>query len=468
MPIRFLSKLSLFLVFLALPNFLSTSSESGLCPLLAWDGQEREYGNDGRDGNIGRKGRQGRDGQSLTVFADGSPMNLQLSGEDGLDGEDGRNGSDARCRNQNWDVDYNLRGADGGNGGNGGDGGDGGNGGSLTIHYNNLADLRSIYVRAEGGRAGRPGRSGYGAEGCQCRKRDWEETTCTGTPGTPDYSCKTEEFSCRDGKDGKDGRDGRDGNLGRLGTLAIINSTEPLSPDQPTATVAMSQLQDRLFTLSKNKWQTKTGAISLLAPGSIIDNQYREFVERIESSFELVWNAPRSIRDFPGQQNISLALQDNRQVKVDFPEEVWVEGTTSQQEGVTQFIVSNAIHQKEVTQLTRADFSGNGTNLSFSLVDKAGKSNLVATQFWIKYRTARTRPGFRRTAEYRTKYEGNIPEELVSRHNNHFTLNLGKLPIESRYLKPGVAVDIDLVATRSFAGRSTEQKIDWKGEIRRR
>ena len=92
---------------------------------------------------------------------------------------------------------------------------------------------------------------------------------------------------------------------------------------------------------------------------------------------------------------------------------------------------------------------------------------MITTQFWIKYRTARTLPGFRRTADYRTQYEGNIPEELVSRHNNHFTLNLGKLPIESEYLKPGVAVDIELVATRSFGGRSTEQKIDWRGEIRR-
>ncbi|NEP57393.1 MAG: collagen-like protein [Symploca sp. SIO2G7] len=464
---RFLNKLSLFLVFLTFPNFLSTSSESVLCPLFAWGAQEREYGRDGHNGNEGRKGKKGRDGQSLTVFADGSPLNLELSGEDGLDGEDGRNGKDARCGHQNWDVNYNLRGADGGNGGNGGDGGDGGHGGSLTLHYTNLVDLRSIYVRAEGGRTGRSGRSGYGGEGCQCESRHWKKTTCTGTPGNPDYSCQTEEFSCRNGKDGKDGRDGRDGNPGRLGTLAIINSTEPLSPDQPTATVAMSQLQGKVFNLSKNKWQTRSGAVSLLAPGSIIDNQYREFVERIESSFELVWKAPRSITNFPGEQNLTLTLQDNRQVKVDFPEEVWAEGTTSQQDGITRFTVSNAIHQKEATQLTRADFSGNGTNLTFSLVDKAGKSNLVTTEFWLKYRTARTRPGFRRTADYRTRYESNIPQELVKRHNNHFTLDIGKLPIESQYLKPGVAVDIQIVATRSFGERSTEQKIDWKGEIRR-
>ncbi len=92
---------------------------------------------------------------------------------------------------------------------------------------------------------------------------------------------------------------------------------------------------------------------------------------------------------------------------------------------------------------------------------------MIATQFQIKYRAARASDRFSSNADYRTRYEGNIPAELVSRSNNRFTLNLGKLPIESEFLRPGVAVEIELVATRSFAGRSTEQKIEWRGQIRR-
>jgi hypothetical protein len=466
MQMRFLSQLSLFLVFLTFPYFLPPSSKSILCPFLDWSAQARDFGRDGRNGSDGQTGRRGRDGQSETVFANGSPLNLELSGENGLDGEDGRDGDDADCDRQPRDVDHDLKAADGGRGGNGGNGGDGGNGGSLTVYYTNLADLKTISVRATGGRGGRPGRRAYGGRGCSCRVRDWERQTCKGTPGSADYSCKTREFSCEDGDDGRDGTDGRDGNDGSLGSLTLINRSETLAPDTPTASVSMPALKDRVFALSKNKWQTRNGAASLLAPGSAIADQYREFIERIESSFEVVWNAPRPLTDFTGQE-VTISLEEDKQVKVSFPEDVWVDGKTSQQDGKTQFIASNVILKDEATKLKRADFSGSGPDLNFVLIDSAGKSNLISTQFRLKYNSTRSGDRFDRTADYRTRYEGNIPVELVSRNNNRFVLNLGKLPIESEFLRPGVGVEIELVATRSFAGRSTEQKIQWRGEIRR-
>jgi len=466
MQMRFLSKLSLFLVFLTFPHFLPPSSKSIFCPLLAWSAEIREYGNDGRNGSDGRTGQRGRDGQSQTIFVDGSPLNLDLSGEDGSSGEDGLSGGNADCERQPRDVEYDVRAADGGKGGNGGNGGDGGNGGALTIYYTNLADLKKIAVRANGGRGGRSGRGAYGGEGCSCRQRNWVRQTCTGTPGTPGYSCTNREFECRDGNDGEDGRNGSDGKDGRLGSLSLVNRTEALAPDNPTVTLGMPELSDRVFALSKNKWETRNGAASLLAPGSVIADQYREFIERIESSFQLIWNAGRPLSDFTGQ-TVNISLEDDKQVKVTFPEEVWVDGTLSQQGEVTQFVASNVILKSEATQLTRADFSGSGTELNFALIDRARKSDLIATQFQIKYRAARGSDRFSSNADYRTRYEGNIPAELVSRNNNRFTLNLGKLPIESEFLRPGVAVEIELVATRSFAGRSTEQKIEWRGQIRR-
>ncbi|HEY9795534.1 MAG TPA: hypothetical protein V6D30_07825 [Leptolyngbyaceae cyanobacterium] len=467
MQIRFLGKLSLFLVFLTFPSFLALpSSKSILCPLFAWSAQASDFGHNGRDGFNGQAGRKGRDGESQTIFADGSPVNLDLSGKDGEDGEDGRDGSDANCGSQPRDVNRDLRAPDGGGGGNGGNGGNGGDGGSLSVYYTNLADLKKISVRTAGGRGGRSGRRAYGGEGCRCQERRWERQTCTGTPGSPDYRCTTRKFDCEDGKDGTDGTDGRDGSDGQLGSLTLINRSEPLAPDKPTATVSMPELKDRVFALSKNKWETHNGAASLLAPGSMIADQYREFIERIESSFQLVWNAERSLSDFNGQ-DVTISLEDDKQVKVSFPEDVWVDGTTSQQNGVTQFVASAVILKSEATQLKRSDFSGNGPDLNFVLIDAARKSNLVSTQFRIKYSSTRSGDRFDRDYDYRTRYEGNIPAELVSRDNNRFTLNLGKLPIESQFLRPGVAIKIDLVATRSFAGNSTEQKIQWKGEIRR-
>lgn len=138
-----------------------------------------------------------------------------------------------------------------------------------------------------------------------------------------------------------------------------------------------------------------------------------------------------------------------------------------QQGDTAQFVVANVILRKEATQLKRADFSGSGSELSFALIDSAGKSDLIATQFRIKYKTSNSGDRFRADYDYRTRFEGNIPAELVSRSNNRFVVNIGKLPIEPQYLKTGLPVEIELVATRSFAGRSAEQKIEWRGEIRR-
>ncbi|MCA1995213.1 MAG: collagen-like protein, partial [Coleofasciculus sp. S288] len=428
--------------------------------MLALSAEVRNFGTRGRDGDDGRTGRRGRDGENRTIFVDGSPLNLDLFGEDGEDGYDGRDGYDADCGRQPRDVDHDLDAPDGGAGGDGGTGGDGGNGGSLTVYYTNLADLKQIFVQATAGEGGRPGRGAYGGRGCQCREQSWERQTCTGTPGSPGYSCTTRRFYCEDGDDGVQGRDGNDGNDGRLGTLTLINRTQELPPDQPTTTVPMSQLLNRVFPLSKNIWQTRNGAASLLAPGSIIADQYREFVDRIEGSVQVVWNAARPIADF-SDQTVTISLEDNKQVVIAFPEEVWVDGTTSQQDGKTQFVATNVILKSEATQLTRADFSGNGTNLVFAVIDRAGKSDLISTQFWIKYRSARSSDRFDRNPDYRTRFEGNIPAELVSRSNNRFALNLGKLPIAPEYLRPGIPVDIELVATRSFAGRSAEQKIEW-------
>jgi hypothetical protein len=246
----------------------------------------------------------------------------------------------------------------------------------------------------------------------------------------------------------------------------LIQRNQALPPDSPTATVAMPELNNQVFRLSKNVFQTRSGAATLLAPGSVMADQYQEFVERLERSVQVVWNAGRPITDFAGE-SATISLLPDKQVSVSFPEDVWVDGTLSGQGDTAQYVASNVILRKEATQLKRADFSGSGTDLSYALIDEAGKSNLISTQFRIKYKTSESGDRFRERYDYRTRYEGSIPAELVTRTNNRFVLNIGKLPIEPQYLKSGLPVEIEVVATRSFAGNSAEQKIEWKGEIRR-
>ncbi len=417
-----------------------------------------------RDGSNGRNGRDGRSGTSQTINADGSAVNLDLSGKDGEEGEDGEPGSRPSCRNYREEGRDNINAPNGGDGGSGGNGGNGGSAGDLTVYYTNLADLKKIAVRAVGGEGGRGGRGARGAAGCFCDQRRWERESCTGSPGTPSRQCTRKVYRCYDGRDGSDGRNGRDGKPGRLGILSIVNAKEALADDQPTAEIGISQLGNQQFNLSKNKWQIRQGAKFLLAIGSIIADEYREFERRLDGNFKLVWSETQAITNF-ANQTVKLTLNDNQQINIAFPENLWIDGIAKTTEILTEYTVNHAILQEDVTRLAVAEFANSGQNLSLRIVDLAGKSDIINTQFRVKYRA---QDNFDDAFNAQTLYEGEIPAELVSRSYNNFTLALGKLKIPNPALNPGVKVDIEVVAIRSLGGRSAQQKISWQGVIRKR
>jgi hypothetical protein len=220
----------------------------------------------------------------------------------------------------------------------------------------------------------------------------------------------------------------------------------------------MSELKNRGYILSQNKWETRQGASSFFAPGSVIDDQYLLLSQRVERSFILIWNAPQPFSLF-AEQMLTLSLEDNQAIAVKLPPSVWLEGNTQQRNNVTEFVVYNAVREGDVTQLKAEGLSGNGRNLQLKLSDSAEQSKLIATQFKIKYRTTRYDPRFRPVSDYTSRYEGQVSPELVNLNDNRFTLNLGELPIPPEYLKPGLGVEVEVIATRSFAGYSKEQKI---------
>ncbi|TVP63289.1 MAG: collagen-like protein [Nodularia sp. (in: Bacteria)] len=457
-------KLPLLVTFSLFISFLPASG-SVLCPAVAhdkYDTVSRNYGRYGSRDTDGRAGRNGRDGQNQTTFVDGSSVKLDLSGENGEDGENGRRGYRPSCNNQLYNVHHDIHAASGGRGGNGGRGGDGGNGGSLTLHYADLADLQKVSARTNPGEGGRGGRGGSGAFGCRCHRRSWEIETCTGTRGKPDYKCTKRRYRCYDGRTGSNGNHGSHGSRGRLGTLSLINSSEPLAADNPTLKLPMSQLIGEQFNLSKNKWNIRQGANSLLAPGSVIADEYREFEQRLETTFQLVWQEEEPISSF-NNQSVNASLTDSQQVEVTFANDLWVEGTSQTEANLTTFTVNHAISQQDVTRLAVAEFAEAGENLKLNIVDLAAKSAVIQTQFRVRFRA---QDRFGRSSNYKTEYEGDIPDELVTRDHNRFILALGKLKIPDDALRPGVNVDIEVVATRSLGKRSAKQTINWQGAIR--
>jgi hypothetical protein len=58
-----------------------------------------------------------------------------------------------------------------------------------------------------------------------------------------------------------------------------------------------------------------------------------------------------------------------------------------------------------------------------------------------------------------------MPPELIKANNNRFTLDLGKLPIEPQNFRRELGIQVEVTATRTFAGYSAEQTIVVKDVI---
>lgn len=437
-----------------------------LCPVAAWATRIVHYGTDGSNGRDGRSGDDGHAGRNQTVTASGAAIALNLSGGEGGRGEDGEDGRRPSCSGQPRNVEYDLQAPDGGDGGDGGRGGQGGRGGNLTAYYQELGDLRQILVNSDGGRPGRGGRGGDGVAGCNCRDRRWEIETCTGTPGQSDYSCSTETYICEDGDYGRDGRDGRDGEVGTLGQLFIINQLEPLLADQPVQHVSLAALSNDSVELSKNLWETRSGALSLLAPGSTIRNDYQEYVGRAEGEFRLNWEAPRPASEFASDL-ATLSIQANNQIGLSLSDDIWLEQTIAYDDDITTATISGIMRASEVTQLAVGDISGRSNNFALAIVDRAGQAEYLDTEFRLVFRTSNDDPRDRVRPRYTTRYDNVMPAELVNRSFNRYELAVGRLPISGQHLTPGTLAQFELHVTRTFAGRSATQTITWQGQIAR-
>ncbi|MBT9317165.1 hypothetical protein [Leptothoe spongobia] len=414
----------------------------------------RQFGQDGRDGRDGRTGRDGRDGTSQTIWVTGDPVHLDLSGTDGEDGGYGEDGEWVRCRRQPRDERQDLQAADGGDGGDGGNGGRGGHGGNLTVHYTNPSELRQVLVTADGGRGGRGGRGGDGTDGCDCADERWTVEVCK------DGTCQLKEYECDDGDDGADGRNGRDGDVGSLGQLVLINQVDPLPQESPRQSHSVASLANLTVNLSRNLWDTRSGAKTLLAPGSTIANTYQVYTGHIERQFALDWQAPQPSQSFT--EAVDLELQPDGQVSIDFPESYWLLGETLEQETLTTYRVDGIVPVEEVTQLAVGRVDGRSRTFEFNVVDLAQRSDVLETRFEVRYSTSGD-DGRRR--RYDLEFEGPVPENLVQQDHNRFTLALGRLPIRSQLLSGGTRAQVELTIIRSFGSNVAEQTLTWEGEI---
>ncbi|MEL6488435.1 MAG: element excision factor XisI family protein [Cyanobacteria bacterium J06621_3] len=327
-------------------------------------------------------------------------------------------------------------------------------GGMLTVYYQDPTQLRNVSVDAAGGDGGRGGRGGRATWGCDCYKHEWSITECS-----EDGSCETEEYTCRDGSDGRHGSDGRDGASGSTGVARLVKQTEQLLPENAQERRAIATFPSTPIELSRNLWETRTGAQALFAAGSVISDTYQQYTGRAEQQFQLIWEAERPASVLSG--NLNLAINEQGELQVNPVEDLWIDSTLSTEGDLTTYRVNGAVVASEATRLTLGRNSGRGEQFTLNVIDLAAASDLVETRFYLRYRTNDSN----RRPVYVNRYEDEIPSNLITQEYNRFTIPIGQLPIRDRYLRDGTEVSMELVITRSYVGNSAEQTLDWTGQL---
>jgi hypothetical protein len=189
----------------------------------------------------------------------------------------------------------------------------------------------------------------------------------------------------------------------------------------------------------------------------------QEYLGRVEGQGQLVWAAPRSPQTFPGL-GVTLTLQDSGATAFTFPPDLWVLGERSETETLTTYRVTQAVLATEASQLAWGTWSGQNSSLTLAVLDLAGVSDYVNSEFHLTLasRDPRTdRGGDRR---YRTQFQGPLPATLISRQHNRFELALGHLSLDLKDIQ-GVDLRLELVITRSLGLYSTTQTLEWRGQL---
>ncbi|MDZ4660866.1 MAG: hypothetical protein SGJ18_04530 [Pseudomonadota bacterium] len=423
---------------------------------LTLDLYASHFGSSGRSGSSGSGGRDGRDGQMATIQATGQVLNLNLSGQSGEDGRDAEDGQDASSCNQPYNVEYNLTGAHGGSGGDAGQGGGGGHGGNVIIYTDDIKNISRISVISDGGQGGRSGRAGHGGRGCHCSLSQWKVRKCTN-----DGKCTDTYYSCRDGDSGSNGRViGSNGSDGAWGALTLIPSLNPLPPESREAAISFKDLLGSEPILSVNLWQQKSGAQQLFAAGSVISNSYNEFISGKNYKYTFAWNSPRSLSLF-GEAKMYLTA-NSQQVYSRASRGLWYESQIDYSSNVYRETFNKVMWSEEAQKL-KLSVAGVESTFEARVSDEGQVSDMLTTQFHVKFEKVRP------IIWNKTLFEGVIPENVIVKGQNEFTLKLAQLPdVEVDDLEDGNEVIVTLTAKRIFnADFANSQAMELRQEIKK-
>ncbi len=454
-------------IFLALSAFLAASSV-----------QAGTFGYAGRDGSNGFSGASGRSGEDVTAVlnAASQPSVLDLRGDNGEPGSNGQPGDDASSCYQPRGVAENLWGANGGDGGDAGAGGDGGNGGHVLAYISQWSDLKKMSIYAPGGLGAPAGNPAPGGYGCHCSDYRWRIERCVprqvspgpGAPGPGNgggYDCYWDDYTCSNGTQGNYGRTRSNGSNGSVGDLSVVIGKPPMPADITDVEVPMEAWDGKhVYTFQHQHWEEHTGARALLGARSVINDTFRLFAGMNQRSARVYWDVSRPITDF---SDLSIGLHYNGESIAarmrTGRESLWYQMNSTEAGTETQVHVTHALRESEAREVTFAGMLGSRTSLKIELLD--AKAKWVAEQgltnsasikvevrglFWVYY----------------DRFEGKLPPNLLHLDGDHISIDVGRLPIDPEYLKPGKWVHITLDLEREMGSYSTHLPFQLKKQIR--
>ncbi|MFS4458542.1 hypothetical protein [Bdellovibrio sp. HCB2-146] len=430
--------------------------------------QSFAFGTKGQDGSSGDDGRRGTDGQDIQVFAQNLTglMTYHLNGTDAGDAEEGRDGESAYACSY-FEDDENIVGADAGDGGNGGDGGRGGDGGSALIYYSDISQLKNLYISAVPGKGGYGARGGRaGRDGCRCNRRSWEVRKCSNewvpddrppqydpdgkpVPRSPIWKevCHEEQFYCTDGRSGSNGREGSDGSRGNYGALTLVKSNSELLPEAGGGYVAINKLsaaEPTSTTLTENIFESKKGAISLLAPGSIVSDTYREFVRRAEENVQIIWASPKDPATFSGSVYVGIG---NGQVSFQVMSNELLISETKDEGNMHSLIIKEAYKLADFAQVSLKK-SHSGKRTQIIVTAPTPRRELVKDTYSVRIKYVRW------LLPDKYVYSGAIPPELVQKGAEQTIVNLGKLQFEDSSSIWNKKLEVEFTYSRQVRGLS--------------
>lgn len=386
---------------------------------------------------IAWNGADGANGRPISLNADGTDQYYQSNGESGGNGSDGRDGNNGFCQSTGGPGDVSQ--PPGADGEDAGSGGNGGWGASVTAYFENIANLKKVFIQAVPGRGGYGGRGGRGGRGCHCSQQSW---TITGSDGT------SKTYTCTSGRDGYAGRNGQNGSNGGYGRVLLMKSAEAIKPDMPSVYIDMSKMETAPVSLSQNIWEKHlSGGRALFKAGSQINDQYHLYTGRREQEYTFQWKASRPSSDFAGWQML-VAMQSDGTVNVTYPKNLYVDSEIIETgEGKFTFIIHSALTTSEIANLTLGSLTGFGASAVVQLRDESKVSDVVDTAIHIKYQTVED-------GVYKVRLDADVPASAITMTPGEIFLALGQLGIDEKYLSGNLQVYVGLTVKRSYEGKT--------------